>query len=371
VRNSLDVGVLDDWRDDWDQIDSWIFEFAIGDGEWRQDELGDGVTMSGWIGEFEAVDDDTVVLHDQECDITYDVALTADTLAVDVAESDCPADDTALQTAMVEAAPFNLVQESGWTVPPTTVEPGGATPVPITAESTSSDRLVIHEIGSVDGAGQGYLEYLPQSYSEDGAGLPLLLFLHGSGESGDGSLSHLIKLTGDAIFGLIEQDRWPDDRPFVVLGPQHQEEDPNWCTESDEIHEFIDFALEHYNVDSARVYATGLSCGAIGLWNYLNEYGNEQIAAAIPIAGYGLAAVDRRGCELGSMPIWAFHGEDDVQVPVHGTAYPLGQLLACTDPAPVDARLTVYPLGGHDVWTRTYSMSSGHDIYEWLLSHHR
>jgi hypothetical protein len=52
MRAELDVGVLDDWRDDWDEIDHWIFEFAIRDGEWRQDELGDGVVVSGWAGTF-------------------------------------------------------------------------------------------------------------------------------------------------------------------------------------------------------------------------------------------------------------------------------------------------------------------------------
>jgi predicted esterase len=375
VRNSLDVGVLDDWRDDWDQIDSWIFEFAIGDGEWWQDEIGDGVMMSGWIGEFEAVDDDTVVIHDQECDITYDIALTAETLAVDVAESDCPADDTALQTAMVEAAPFNLVQEAGWAVAPATPPPGaGVSLAPLTPlpSTTSGDRQVARPIGTVEGAAQGYLEYLPLTYDEAGDPSPLLVFLHGSGESGTGrqiALESTLARAGIPV--LIAVDRWPDERPFVVLSPQHEEVSPNWCMESDEIKAFLDFALEHYNVDPARVYVTGLSCGAIGLWNYLAEYGGKQIAAAIPIAGFGLAAVDRQGCELATLPIWAFHGELDDRVPAHGAAYPLTELQGCTDPAPTDARLTVFPRGAHDVWTRVYSGSSGDDIYEWLLSHHR
>ena len=37
---------------------------------------------------------------------------------------------------------------------------------------------------------------------------------------------------------------------------------PAFCTTPDEIHDFIDYAVAHYNVDPTRVYITGLSCGA-------------------------------------------------------------------------------------------------------------
>ena len=57
-----------------------------------------------------------------------------------------------------------------------------------------------------------------------------------------------------------------------------------------EVHDFITFAVNHYHVDPAKVYVTGLSCGAYGLWEYLSLYGNQQVAAAVPVAGYGLPA---------------------------------------------------------------------------------
>jgi hypothetical protein len=56
-------------------------------------------------------------------------------------------------------------------------------------------------------------------------------------------------------------------------------------------------------------------------------------------------------------------------VPVFGDVYPVTQLQACTDPAPVDMRLTVVPDAGHDVWSRTYGNSDNFNIYDWLLSH--
>lgn len=369
-RNDLDVEVLDNWRDDWDQIDHWMFEFAIGDGKWWQDEIADGVRVSGWIGETSEIDDDTIMLHDEECEITYDVDLAGETLTVDVAESDCPPDDLALQIAMVEAAPFTLVEAPGWT-PPTTSVGNGPTAPPAGRPTTSSERQTPRPAGTVDGAPLGYLEYLPPSYSEEGEPSPLLVFLHGSGESGDGSEFALATLTGTAIPGLITLDRWPDDRPFVVLSPQHEEAAPDFCMQASEIDEFLTFATERYNVDPDRIYLTGLSCGAIGLWNYLAEGGGERIAAAVSVAGFGLAAISKLGCDLGQTPIWAIHGAQDDVVPVHGSVYPMTTLQACTDAPPADARLTVYPLAGHDSWTRTYQRIADDDIYDWMLSHSR
>ena len=375
-RAGLDDSVLDEWRDNWVEIDHWMFEFVVGAGEWRQDELADGVRVSGWTGTLTEIDDSTVVIRDEDfgCQVTYEVVRSGEAMTVDLTDSDCTADDIALQTAMVEAAPFKLVEAANWAPsdPTPQATPGAASPA-ATPDSSSSERQEVRSIGTVDGASLGFLEYLPPTYTEDGAPSPLLVFLHGSGESGDGSEFQLTKLTATAIPQLIQGDRWPDDRPFVVLSPQH-EEDPaknSWCFESSEIDEFLRFAIDEYNVDPQRIYLTGLSCGAIGLWNYLTQQGDELIAAAVPIAGFGLAAFDTLGCDLGTTPIWAFHGGKDDTVPVHGDAFPLTALQECTDPAPVDARLTVYPTAGHDSWTRTYQRSAEDDIYNWMLSHSR
>ena len=63
---------------------------------------------------------------------------------------------------------------------------------------------------------------------------------------------------------------------------------PAFCTTPDEVHDFIDYAVAHYNVDPTRVYITGLSCGAFGIWEYLAKYhGDLKVAAAVPIAGDG------------------------------------------------------------------------------------
>ena len=121
--------------------------------------------------------------------------------------------------------------------------------------------------------------------------------------------------------------------------------------------------------DPARVYVTGLSCGAFGVWEYLAAYGDEQVAAAVPIAGEGRPAWATSGCSLGDVAIWAIHGEfDDVVNPV-GSIAPITALSACPGVSSDRAKLSIYPNLYHDGWDQAYSGSEGDDIYSWMLSY--
>jgi predicted peptidase len=162
---------------------------------------------------------------------------------------------------------------------------------------------------------------------------------------------------------LIDRDQWPNDRPFITLSTQHG---GSGCHTPAEIHAFLTYAIAEYDVDPARVYLTGLSCGAYGAWRYVAQHLDAQITALVAIAGDGRSAWNAHGCDLGRLPIWAFHGDADDVVAPSGTTTPMTNLLAC-DPPPRDARVTIYPGVGHDSWSRTYDGSAGHDIYAWLL----
>lgn len=235
-----------------------------------------------------------------------------------------------------------------------------AKPVQSTSRpAASSSRQVARPLGET-AAAQGYWEYLPPEY---GTGRhPLLVFLHGVGENGDGT-SQLHRVLRHGPPRLIDEDHWPDERPFIVLSPQHAGDD---CPSAGEVHAFLEHATSAYDVDPARVYLTGLSCGGIGVWRYLAEHLGSRITAAVTIAADGRQAVDRAGCALGSLPIWAFHGDADTIVPPAGTTQAMERLMAC-DPPPSDLRMTIYRGVGHDSWTHTYDLSTGHDIYTWLL----
>ena len=262
----------------------------------------------------------------------------------------------------------------------------------------SADHQTARPLGSTDAA-MGYYEYLPPSYSPDGDSSPLLVVTNGYGENGDGSAEQLSNLLFTGVPRFIEVGGWPTDRPLVVLSTQHVEDPPGFdfspcdgvdpwggscamqlqhdrghaspafCTTPDEIHDFIAYAVAHYNVDPSRVYLTGLSCGGFGAWEYLAAYGDSQVAAAVPIAADGRYAWATVGCGLGDVPLWAFHGGLDDTINPLGSTETMENVQACPGVDPDAARLTVYPDLFHDGWDQAYSGSRGDDIYSWMLGY--
>ncbi len=230
-------------------------------------------------------------------------------------------------------------------------------------DGPSSERQTARPLGSTD-ATQGFHEYLPVGYGNT-TQFPLLVFFHGVGENGNGD-TELGKVLSNGPPRYIDRDQWPSDRPFIVLSPQHP---GDGCHSPAEIRTFIEFAVSNYDVDESRIYLTGLSCGGIGLWNYLGQDTDTRAAAAVPIAGNGNSAWNNAGCELGKVAIWGFHGDADPTVPVNGTINPMNNIIACPMPPRKEAKLTIYPGVGHNSWSRTYDLSAGHDIYTWLLTH--
>jgi dienelactone hydrolase len=261
----------------------------------------------------------------------------------------------------------------------------------------SAQYLTPRPIGSTDSP-MGFDEYLPPSYTATGDKSPLLLFFHGYGETGDGSPEALSSLVRAGIPKYIDVGGWPVARPFVVLAPQHVEgpghfdfsscdnqplfngscnmqaqhdldnASPAFCTTPDEVDAFIDYAVGHYNVDPARVYITGLSCGAYGIWEYLAKYhAGLKVAAAIPIAGDGRPGSSGHYCDLDAAPLWAFHGLLDETVDPNGSIEPMEALAACPGVPADEAKLTVYPDRDHNSWDPAYGGADGNDIYSWML----
>ncbi|MEA2678158.1 MAG: hypothetical protein QOJ81_2299 [Chloroflexota bacterium] len=370
TRSGLDPTKFHPWFEDWTGIDYRTVTLSLSDGIWDEHDFSDGAWDGGGSGHF-TVDGSTLVVHDDEgnCDLPFNLDRSGDVINIELGDDTCGEEDVLLETAVYESSPFHLAQAADWQ-PPEWSPPPPPSPKPTRETSTSGQRVTLQPAGSVEGAPLGYLEYLPPDYNANGDPSPLLLFLHGSGESGTGNEQDLGLLKQSGLSSLVANYAWPDSRPFVVLAPQHDNQPPAYCLSATEIHDFIAFAQDHYNIDPTRIYATGLSCGAIGLWNYLTKYGADTMAAAVPIAGNGILAFQVRGCELATLPIWVFHGELDPNVPLVGDVYPVTQIQACTSPASADARLTIVPNAGHDVWSRTYGGSDNFDIYSWLLSHH-
>ena len=244
------------------------------------------------------------------------------------------------------------------------------TPTPPASPTAWPEGVVAYPTGSTESP-LGYLEYLPPGYG-DGPPRPLLVFLHGSGEAGRGTEADLELVDANGVPAMIASGDWPDDRPFVVLSPQYGTLPASGkCEIADELAAFIDYAIKHYDVDPARVYLTGISCGAIAIWDYLAETTDNTVAAVVSISGHPSWAMEKAGCDVPHVPIWMFHGALDDIVPVDFVEEKVDELRSCADPPPNELKLTIYADADHDAWTRTYDLSAGHDTYAWLLKHER
>ncbi|HVU18584.1 MAG TPA: PHB depolymerase family esterase [Candidatus Didemnitutus sp.] len=218
---------------------------------------------------------------------------------------------------------------------------------------------------------------LPVGYESSGLRhWPLILFLHGSGESGH-DLSHVpvngppkllnpgAKLTdAEANAARILA------RDFIVVSPQCPDEGIAWL--DDDLLATLDEVTAKWRVDADRVYLTGLSMGGYGAWS-LGLHHADRFAAVVPISG-GANYLDALNAQDGTSPqakalrhvgIWIVHGAIDPVVPV-SEATRLYELLK--NSGFDDLRITVVPDHGHDVWNALYADPA---FYEWLLQHRR
>lgn len=220
----------------------------------------------------------------------------------------------------------------------------------------------------------GHHVYTPSGYTEDGPEYPLLIFLHGWDPSGytgsDEDELHEV-LIGTTPPGLIKKNKWNPSYPFIVVSPRLKTS--YWPHQ--QIHDFIEYIIDNYQVNTSRIYLTGLSLGGGGTWYYIGERGlDNYVAAIVPISARG---EERIIDNLTDIPIWAFHGDSDNTVLAFQNygSVPLVQFINNKNPN-VKARVTVFRNTGHDAWSRTYSDAFSSDIiydpfdvsiYDWML----
>ena len=226
--------------------------------------------------------------------------------------------------------------------------------------------------------GRGYLEYLPAGYSSSTELYPCIVFLHGSGERGDGSPSALEKVKAHGTPKFIKNGATMcftvngKTECFVVLSPQQTTNRSGWVGD---VIPFVQFALSNYRIDPNRVYLTGLSMGGDGTWDASYATANEPnyFAALAPASCKG----DYNGAKLTAakkISVWAFHGGSDTAVPVADGKRPVNGMNS-VGPNPVPMFHT-YPGTGHSdqTWDKVYDPSHTYhnpNVYEWFLSQKR
>jgi predicted peptidase len=201
-----------------------------------------------------------------------------------------------------------------------------------------------------------YLLHVPAG-APDGP-LPLVLFLHGSGERG--SDPQLVKK-----YGLPHEVEDRPDFPLVVVSPQCPA-DVRWTELGDEVMSVLDTVQSHLDIDRHHRYLTGFSMGGQGTWHLAVEHA-DVFAAIAPVAGRIPPApgfLDRL-CRLAATPVWVAHSEADTAVPIESTETMVERLRACGG----DVRVTRYTDLDHGQSADLFFQ--GDTLADWFLSHRR
>ncbi len=186
----------------------------------------------------------------------------------------------------------------------------------VSAQTTTTNTL------AHDGLNRGYVLHIPpeQSGQDYPPSLPLVIVLHGLGDTGNGIM------LGSGFNELADANN------FVAVYPDAIE-DPLWGTawnnglvgingSVDDIgflNALIDEidALEEIDIDPERIYATGFSMGGF-MTNTLACEMNDRITAFASVAGTLVDAVESDCAPERLIPLMHFHGTADPVVTYEG-----------------------------------------------------
>ena len=280
----------------------------------------------------------------------------------------------------------------------------------VDSNAAAAQLLRLDYISTIDNTARQYFVYLPAGYQQDASKeWPMLLFLHGNGERGNG----LDELDYTLIHGPL-YEAWVQKRdlPFIIVVPQlhmfgmnkvpyianrsadaipkrlaegvparpamFSSDDPitpaaiagdmsavppllpdGWERAEQDLLSIITTVQSRFNVDTKRRYLSGISYGGFGSW-YLASKQPQLFAAVAPIVGWGhpdlMPPIARA-----KTPLWVFAAGRDLAINKN-YFYPgierLRQL------GHDNVRFSMLEQAGHDVWKQVYA---GADLYDWLL----
>ncbi len=220
-----------------------------------------------------------------------------------------------------------------------------------------------------------YLLRLPADYETSAKRYPLLLFLHGIAQRGNGTTRALERVARYGPFRAMQEGRWDPDLPLIVIGPQSTGLQPWWRGSS--VRALLTHIEETYRIDPARRYVSGISMGGRSAW-WLAKNHAEEFAALVPVSTWA-GDVSRSCDDFQGMAIWAFHGSRDPLVWLSAGRRPIEDLSHCEPALAPAPRITVLEDAGHGSWRRVFE--TGHDdqntgadgqrysdIYRWMLT---
>lgn len=210
----------------------------------------------------------------------------------------------------------------------------------------------VHKVHKGPDGESKYVVFVPHEYKGDKE-FPVILFLHGSGSTGEDGEKQAKNGIGKAIRDKNEKF------PFIVVMPQAKTK--GWKAQGDNGKRalaILDEVQAAYKTDRKRVYLTGLSMGGFGTWSFAATY-PQRWAAIAPICGGG----DPKTAPMfKDLPCWCFHGDADPTVSVEASR----AMIKALKEAGGNPKYSEYPGVNHNSWDRAYADP---ELYAWFLKH--
>lgn len=196
-----------------------------------------------------------------------------------------------------------------------------------------------------------YLKYTPQMDSNEKK--PLLIFMHGAGERGNRDGSELDRAAYHGYFKDVANGK---EFPFMMVAPQCPRNE-YWGSYIESLNRFLDRIIAENNIDTERIYLTGLSMGgtASWLWGLSNP---DRFAAIAPVCGEGINWYAKK---LINTPIRAFHGDIDDAVSPHESL----EMVSSINRNGGHAELVLLHGVKHNAWEYAYN----DDLVKWFIKH--
>lgn len=208
----------------------------------------------------------------------------------------------------------------------------------------------------VDSTEYAYQVYVPATAAKQK--LPVVLFLHGIGQRGEGG----IMPESGAARAFAEN--YMKRIPAIIVLPQCRRGKYWWDADMTRMTMgALNRTIEEFSGDTSRVSLVGVSMGGYGAWHLAAE-NKEKFARVVPICGgspeRGADRFARLARRIGSTPVWVFHGAEDRVVPVSESRGMVEALKA----AGGNVRYNEYPKVGHNVWMNVLGEQ---ELLPWLL----
>lgn len=210
---------------------------------------------------------------------------------------------------------------------------------------------------------QECLLFRPAGTPPSGNRWPLMLFLHGIGESAVRPGTEAQQdISGVARHGPPRTVARRPDLPFVVVSPQHLQEPYSWDVVG--LTRLVNYFADHagvYGVDVGHVVVAGISMGADGAWTFATTPQPRSTWRIVALALASPTTADpRRAARVPGLPVWVHYGDDE---------RPAYEACARDLVRSTGAELTHVP-GGHDgaTWAALFEELHPHcrGFWDWV-----